>query len=93
MSLRQFRQHFLGEEVRQAYWAAGNVHGTPAVSVRIPGWEPVTLDEGAQWMGHRIENGWYVGYRVCASRTDVTIWMKYWEYGDVEPEFPSEACD
>lgn len=90
-SLRQARRNFLESLAIDAYWAAGNVHGNPKINVRIPDREPVSLDEGAKWFGSRIENGWYVGYRVAAAQTTVTIWMKYWEFGEPEPDFPSES--
>jgi Cysteine-rich CPCC len=91
-SLRDARRSFLEDAALDAYWRAGNLHGRPRVTVRIPDWPPVTLHEGAGWFGSRIENGWFVGYRVCASGEDVLIWMKFWEYGESEPPFPAGAC-
>lgn len=92
-SLRDFRKSLLEQEAVTAYWSAGNAHGSPTIAVRIPDWDPVDLDEGAAWFGSRIDNGWYVGYRVCTPQDrHVDIWMKYWEYGEAEPGFPAGCC-
>jgi len=77
----------------QAFWDAGGVHGRPHIEVRIPDWPAVGLDEGAAWYGSRVDNGWYVRYRVCVKDVvDVSIWMKYWEFGEDEPPFAAGAC-
>lgn len=50
----------------------------PTIDVRIPDWDPVGLEEGGNWIGARIENGWFVGYRFCADGNHVSVWCKYW---------------
>lgn len=91
-SLREFRLGLLEHEAVTAFWNAGNTHGHPTITVRIPEWDPVDLAEGAFWFGARIDGGWYVDFRACAQGTHVEIWMKYWEFGEVEPDFAPGAC-
>ncbi|MBW3547017.1 MAG: hypothetical protein KY452_02630 [Actinobacteria bacterium] len=91
-SLREFRTALLEDAAVTAHRDAGHVHGRPTIAVRIPEWEPVDLDAGSLWFGARIDEGWYVGYRACAQNGHVDLWMKYWEYGEDEPDFPPGAC-
>lgn len=91
LSLRKFRRHVLQEEALHVYWRAGNAHGQPITSVRIPGGSPVSLDDGADWVGSRIVSGSRVGWRVRARGSEVVIWLKHWENGDPEPDFPADA--
>lgn len=91
-SLRDFRTALLEQEAVAAYWSSGNAHGGPTIAIRIPDLDPVGLDEGALWFGERIDEGWYVDYRACAQDLHVDIWMKYWEFGEAEPDFPPGAC-
>jgi hypothetical protein len=81
----------LEEDAIHAYWDAGNVHGRPTISVRIPDGQPVSLEEGVVWLAARIDRGWHVGYRFCARDTQVEIWMKCWRPEEPEPEFPLGA--
>lgn len=53
---------------------------------------PAGVDEGADWLGDRIANGGNVAWRVSADGTTVRIWMKHWEQGEPEPDFPQDAC-
>jgi hypothetical protein len=51
--------------------------------VAIPRWEPVDIEAGLDWCKKRIYDGWYIAYRDHESM----IQLKYWEYGEDEPEW------
>jgi hypothetical protein len=55
--------------------------------VKIPGWEPVGLNEGLEWMRGCMAEGFYVRSRVTWLGDKATIWMKTWEFGEAEPEW------
>ena len=44
------------------------------------------------WEDDRVTNGGKVAWRVSAEGTTVRIWMKHWEQGEPEPDFPQDAC-
>ena len=66
---------------------AREVEGADDVVVRIPGWEPVALGQGLHWMRASLAEGFYVASRVEWNDRKATVWMKIWEYGELEPEW------
>lgn len=56
-SLRSFRRNWLQEMAIQAYWEAGNVHGTPVVEVALDDGTVVSLIEGVRWLESQLGRG------------------------------------
>jgi hypothetical protein len=75
------------EERRSAILAA--VEGADHVTTRIPGWEPGDLDQALWWVRVNIYEGFYVGHLVEQDELGTTLWLKNWEFGDDEPDWPS----
>ena len=63
---------------------------TQTVQIRVPGWQAISLTEGLLWVQSQIYEGYYVDFKVTLERDHgQTVWLKTWEYGEVEP--PWEA--
>jgi hypothetical protein len=55
------------------------------IVIHIPGWRPVSIDEGLHWARSSIYEAFYVAYKVQRSDTSTIVWMKIWEFGQNEP--------
>lgn len=58
------------------------------VVVRIPGWPPATIEQGLRWMQSSVYEGFHIAFRVERSATLATVWLKKWEHGEDEPNWP-----
>ena len=60
---------------------------TPAetVNVLVPGWQPIGIEDGLNWLRATIFEGYYVKSHIEWTGDVATVAFKFWEFGDPEP--------
>lgn len=58
------------------------------IEIHIPGWSPVGLEEGFQWIRATIYEGYYLKYQIISKNGVNVVSLLKWEFGEDEPDFP-----
>ncbi len=45
---------------------------------------------GLRWLQSSIYEGYYVAYQIDATDDRAIVWLKSWEYGEVEPDYAKD---
>jgi len=69
------------------------VAGADSVLCYVPGWDPVDLQQGLDWLDRASRGGALVDYRVVHEGRGAKIWFKRWGLDDPEPDWGEEWED
>ncbi len=61
--------------------------GLQEVICLIPGWKPVSLEDGMQWLRASIYEGFHVSHRIVVKNGSSLVQFKIWEFGEDEPDY------
>jgi len=56
-------------------------------SIKIPDWQPVSIEDGFVWIRSTIYEGYYLKWRTVKIKGKNQLELMSWEYGEDEPEF------
>lgn len=59
------------------------------VHVHIPGWQPVSLEEGLQWLQASLFEAFRVDWKLTETGDAGELWMRIWEPDEAAPDWGS----